>query len=63
MEDRDREAFEQAIITEGLPVNLTRIGPASSRTGEYASVIVQTCWNIWKMALAYAEKKRRDERE
>lgn len=55
--DQDREAFEKAITVEGLHVNLTRIGPADSRSGEYAHTIVQTCWHVWQQALAYTREQ------
>jgi hypothetical protein len=52
--DQDREAFERAITREGFYVNLTRIGPASDNAGDYGDVIVQDCWTVWQLALAYA---------
>jgi hypothetical protein len=56
--DQDREAFEKAVTVEGMHVNLTRIGPADSRAGEYAHTIVQTCWQVWQYALAYSQEKQ-----
>jgi hypothetical protein len=46
----ERAVFEKSIATEGLHVNLTRIGPASQQAGEYADPIVQTCWKVWQLA-------------
>jgi hypothetical protein len=57
-----REAFEKAITVEGLHVNLTRIGPASLNTGEYADVIVQTCWKVWQLALAHENTEQQEDR-
>lgn len=57
-EDQDRKAFEDAVTIEGMHVNLSRIGPASENAGEYADVIVQTCWHVWQLALAYARREQ-----
>lgn len=62
-ENQDREAFEKAITVEGMHVNLTRIGPADSRAGEYAHGIVQTCWQVWQYALAYRDRQNTPEPE
>lgn len=57
----DREAFEKAVSTEKFfYVDLTKIGPAASRAGEYADPLVQTCWNIWKLARDYYANKAND---
>lgn len=56
--EQDREAFEKAIRQPGMHVNLTRIGPADSNAGDYADVIVRTCWTIWQLALAYCREKQ-----